>query len=363
MTSRFNFFDVYGYLIPGTWLLLGLSAPLFLVMRPDIDASLGSATLALTCLFVLAYVSGLLMKTLTHRALPSWSHVRGATKRPEVPSNYLFDPRLARANTFSPDFSAAIEKAVAERVPFCTPASRLTDFKTPGSDGTRRDVFRMARAAIIRSNRPSYVEQFQGLYEMYRGLCMASSAVALYLSGWTIGATVHEAKLGSSWADRDVSVLVTQVLVAAALAALWTSKWTEVLKMRMLLNEDEPTSDHAEGKRSLLAEMCWKLRSSTALSTRPRMRECPLWRRLWWGLAAVFGGAGFLVSVRAMESDRVTEPTPEHLALAALVFITAAVLFRLSHLNGTEIWVRQVYEELVADHCSRSDQPSVDDDE
>src|ERR1700757_3434992 len=67
MIDRFNFFDIYGYLLPGGFLLALLWLPFGFVLCKWPPADLGSAALALA----LAYISGHLLRNFAEPALSS----------------------------------------------------------------------------------------------------------------------------------------------------------------------------------------------------------------------------------------------------------------------------------------------------
>jgi hypothetical protein len=94
--ERLNFYDVYGYLLPGVALLGVIWLPFWVVTRYELPAALSSA---LAILFV-GYVAGHFISRVSTLAFPSSRVERaqgakdGAPARPErrrLPSDYILD--------------------------------------------------------------------------------------------------------------------------------------------------------------------------------------------------------------------------------------------------------------------------------
>src|ERR1700738_425804 len=174
MIERFNFYDIYGYVLPGA-LLLGLFWwPIGLLTATWPPTALSSAVLAL----VAAYIVGHIIDNLSSAAFPSTFRDKGGRKR--VPSDLLFD------------------KAQDEIL-----SQRLWDLKEPIADqiktdfginvqanadwnanlkGSRSAAFLKCRNVLIRAKTAAYAEQQQGMYVLMRGCAAAFFlAFALYI--------------------------------------------------------------------------------------------------------------------------------------------------------------------------------------
>lgn len=66
MIQRFNFYDIYGYLVPGVVLLTAFWLPFGLVLGRWPSADWSSALVGL----VFAYLAGHILRTVTESALP-----------------------------------------------------------------------------------------------------------------------------------------------------------------------------------------------------------------------------------------------------------------------------------------------------
>jgi hypothetical protein len=178
MIERFNFYDIYGYLLPGTllfglvWLPFGL-----------ISAALPSNEVFTTLLLLaLAYIAGHVLQTVAMVVVPS--KVRDKTGVFRSRSNILLDGDNGRfSGRFKIDLGKKLKAAFA--------IDHLED------DTNREAGFFAARAYLIRNKAANYVEQFEGLYAMMRGLGCAFYVGCAYLAGW--GLSFHSKTPGMSF--------------------------------------------------------------------------------------------------------------------------------------------------------------------
>ena len=171
--ERFNFYDVYGYLLPGVLLLAMLQLPYAAVtgdwMLPD---GVASALLAVA----VSYVTGHLIQVAGRDLVPS------ALKRPDgsrrYPSAYVLDKDGALGGRLRED--------VAERI-LALFSLEVREERSPDAGRDRQDAFLRCRARLVQLERARYLEQFQGLYTMMRGLFTASVLATAWACGWFLG--------------------------------------------------------------------------------------------------------------------------------------------------------------------------------
>jgi hypothetical protein len=213
MIERLNFYDVYGYLLPGSFLLFLLWLPFGAVTHTWPP---GEVTYALIAV-VISYIVGHLLQGLTRQALPS--DVPGTGR---VPSNVLLDedenllPNEAR-------LPEAVRKQLKARIhsEFGLDVSDPDDFGTSKvshawklCDKRRQQAFFMCRRTILTTGIPSYAEQFQGLYAFMRGLAGVSFLAAAYYVGWSLSAVIPIA--ASSYLALTGILLLAIVIVESS---------------------------------------------------------------------------------------------------------------------------------------------------
>ncbi len=184
MIKRFNFYDIYGYLLPGLtllgllWLPSGLNG-----LKPQLQLNLLAALLGIAA----SYVIGHVIQTLARRLLPS------ETKENRLPSDFILDD-----GTFPPTLRARLKARV--ETAFGLNIDNRSD---------RAQAFFLCRDLLIQKGLGSYAEQFQGMYSLMRGLAVACLLAVPYQFGWVLGGFV------ASPSGK------TGALVAAAGTAAW----------------------------------------------------------------------------------------------------------------------------------------------
>lgn len=138
MIERFNFYDVYGYFIPGALVIAVLWAPHALI-QGAFPASEISAALAMV---VAAYVAGHMLQIVAAKALPSSVLFENDYR---APSDLLFeDHRQAFRGVLRRKLIAAVS----------------TWFELDLADqGSRKDAFFLCRNRLIAAGTASYAEQ------------------------------------------------------------------------------------------------------------------------------------------------------------------------------------------------------------
>jgi len=196
MIERFNFYDIYGYLLPGT-LLLGIFWFPFALGTGKLPASEISTTLLL---LALGYISGHILQTLASVVVASDVADDNGVQR--SPSSILLDASCTR---FSKEFRTGLGAKVS--------AAFGLEILGDGANAlsNRNAAFLQARAYLIRNKAANYVEQFEGLYAMMRGLGCAFFLGFAYLLGWA---------LSFHWQIRCLGAGVWLGLVASGVASL-----------------------------------------------------------------------------------------------------------------------------------------------
>ncbi|MEK6375715.1 MAG: hypothetical protein AABO58_23805 [Acidobacteriota bacterium] len=189
MIERLNFYDLYGYLIPGAVLIGVIWLPFAVAFGWYPPADFGGAVLAL----IGAYVAGHILQAIATNVVPS-------TVDGQYPSVRMLDDD---DETFTPAF----KKLLADRIT----AKFGVDVKTQRE---ARDVaFLQCRAALIASKAAAYVEQFQGMYVLMRGIAASAAIGCAFTLGW----------LWSPFLDRCLASIAAMTVVtsAALLAVIW----------------------------------------------------------------------------------------------------------------------------------------------
>lgn len=180
MIEKFNFYDVYGYLIPGGTLLALLWLPYARTVSewPKIFSWAGA--MAAAAVVVAAYITGHLVQTIANQALPSTVKGKGdsgkkASRR--QPSSVLLD---SKDSAFVCRLEEMVRTLFGISV-FGDDRERATDVDT-----RRGEAFLLCRAALVDAKVATYVEQFEGMYTLMRGLSLVFLFGAGYLSGWAL---------------------------------------------------------------------------------------------------------------------------------------------------------------------------------
>jgi hypothetical protein len=210
MIERFNFYDIYGYLLPGTllfglfWIPFGLTLGL---PSKEISSTL--------LLLVLAYIAGHVLQTVALVVVPS--RVRDPKGNLRAPSNILLDADDPKFNEdFKTDLTDKLKKAFNK--------------KSLAEDSGRTDAFFQARAYLIRNKASSYVEQFEALYAMMRGLGCAFLVGFAYLAGWTV--SFH-------WKVQGVGLAMWCVLAASIGGAIVATGVNKYIAEHPATDKDE----------------------------------------------------------------------------------------------------------------------------
>lgn len=196
MIDKFNFYDVYGYFLPGAVFLAVLWIPFGLVKKAWPSSDWSSAIIAAA----LAYILGHLIQSVATNAIPS-SEVKGPTGKNRYPSEIYLDPtdkelpepakgKIARLMDAQFGLDLQVDRSGDETI-----------------DKVRNNAFLLARQMLIQGKAASYAEQFQGMYALTRGLVSVFALSFAYWLGWAAAAV------------RNTS-LVNAVVIIIAVALL-----------------------------------------------------------------------------------------------------------------------------------------------
>lgn len=173
MIERFNFYDVYGYLIPGLVLVLTLTLPFAITGRYHLAAGEWPA---LIIGVVIAYIVGHLVQSMATTAIPSSrDHKREKWK---YPSALMLNPN---DTTFSGEVKTQIEKSIRSWFGL---EVKVSQESSPEIGGIRQDAFYLCRRVVNEVS--NYAEQFEGLYTMMRGVTVALWLASSYTVGWVV---------------------------------------------------------------------------------------------------------------------------------------------------------------------------------
>lgn len=219
MIEKFNFYDLYGYLIPGL-LLFGLVwIPIGLLRHQWPSADFGGAILTV----VFAYLLGHVMHGIANCILPA--KIKDADGELRYPSNVLLD----KPGTFSEKMLQRIEKRCKDTFEIEVKAGKtpkdLKDAWKATSD-VRQEAFMRARSSLMRAGNKGYAEQFQGLYALMAGSSMGLFAGSFYFVGWAIAYV-----FGGQLQSHPLRLIGAEiVLFTAALALALQSQYLEETK-------------------------------------------------------------------------------------------------------------------------------------
>jgi hypothetical protein len=155
--DRFNFYDVYGYVVPGL-VLLGLLA----MPQAVVSGSAPSPDIGTAALYILgAYVVGHILHRISSKVFGHGAMAE-ALLTPQNPS-------------LSPWAKAKVRALILARFDLDL-----------DSEGTTREAFHLCRAALAQGKASRYLEQFQSLYVAMRHIATALVLGACFAYGWGV---------------------------------------------------------------------------------------------------------------------------------------------------------------------------------
>jgi hypothetical protein len=272
--DRFNFYDVYGYLIPGLVFLLLMWIPLGIATGTAPTMSFSDAIASL----VVAYIVGHLLYGISSEVFAPGRRTDDNSLR--YPSDDLLDPSMG-----------------------VTPAEQIenwarrikTHFAIDISDPSlseeerrarRRQAFMLSRSRVVAEGKGTYFEQFEGMYALMRGVFVATLVGSSYFIGWLLGTIV-------SWSTRAITIVWLILSVATGVAIIW-QWWNSLLTGRQVLVKLSPKEKKSRLSRAriiLCALTVIALLGGTVLGQRYNLANS---QALWFAgccLGCLFVGA------------------------------------------------------------------------
>lgn len=214
MIERFNFYDIYGYLLPGLAFLALLWLPFGIFEHVWPTNQLSSAVAALA----FAYIVGNLLQTLAGQSLPSKQKDNNGLSR--YPSSFFLDKV---DDTFSADFKKRIGDTVLNKLQIDVAIG------DPGGDEKirseidrrRREAFFLCRAVLIKNESAKYAEQFEGMYSMMRGLSAAFFFGFIYIAGWAVSLFHNQCLRTLGVIAAAIGILGSVAMSIAVLSHKW----------------------------------------------------------------------------------------------------------------------------------------------
>ena len=183
MLERFNFYDVYGYLIPGLTTIGAFALPLLLLGGVSFPAELSAALVVA----VVGYVVGLLVHEVARELIPSkFLHTADGTRSFAVaryPSDYVLDESAGGP----PGFKQTLATRIREDLTFVV---TVEDAPGKAQRDTRNLAMMACRDRLVAAGQATYPEQFQGMYGLFRGIGVALGLAACGWLGWFSGSLV-----------------------------------------------------------------------------------------------------------------------------------------------------------------------------
>lgn len=210
MIERFNFYDVYAYLIPGFVLVALLWLPFGIAADAWPQADVASAVAAL----LLGYVVGHVLHTVAGRSIP-------VSRKGRFPSDMAL---AGETKSLSPEVVSGVKRALHARygLDLEPPEPGVMD-RDEALKKRLRDAPRICRDDLLRGKVGTYAEQFQGMYALLRGLVAASALGVSFYVGWLLSHLAPELRsslaglVGLGWRSLIAASVISGVLIAFAL--------------------------------------------------------------------------------------------------------------------------------------------------
>lgn len=208
MIEKFNFYDVYGYFLPGFALAALLYLPFGLIRGQWPSATLADGVAAI----IVVYLAGHVLQTVALHAVPSQTKDPAGAMR--FPSDILLDEEDANfSQEFKNSLAELVSKAFQIDLGLAKPARAGHVSDHAAVSRQRQDAFFLCRSALISGKVAGYPEQFEGMYSLMRGLAAAFAAGFFYLLGWALPGRVQ-------LSTESVRIAIAlAIILAIALAA------------------------------------------------------------------------------------------------------------------------------------------------
>jgi hypothetical protein len=181
--EKFNFYDIYGYLLPGLFCLAVFWLPFGIVCGIWPPKELASALL----LVLAAYFLGHVLQMSATLVVPS--KIPDKFGRNRFPSDSALDGD--NTSYLSGPIKMEIQRRATldlnSNLEMDRPTQTWTAEYLEEVDRGRNSAFFIYRYALLKNKAYSYAEQFQGLYAMMRGLAAVSFLAFWFYLGWAFG--------------------------------------------------------------------------------------------------------------------------------------------------------------------------------
>jgi hypothetical protein len=208
MIERFNFYDVYGYLIPGVVLILTLLVPEYISSPYSSDTN---EWVILIAGVAVAYLAGNVLQTIAMNAIPS---SKDAERKPR--SYYSVTILNKDDATFSKDFKEHISSRARDLFQVDL---HVDETATDAIASARQDAFQLARRLPTKTG---YADQFQGLEVMMRGVTLALWCGSAYSVGFAIGPYLEPS--GSALIALSAAIVICFLVFSVPQVALPSQK-------------------------------------------------------------------------------------------------------------------------------------------
>lgn len=179
MIPNLNFYDIYGYLLPGLTLLSLTWLPFGLTSGHSPSEKLSSLSSALIAT-VVAYIVGHLLRVISIYSLPS--DIEDEFGRRRSPSDRMLD---ADDTTFSTHLKQKLGSRIKELFDIDVKIGLRRRDVVKAVSTSRTEAFLLCRSSLLQSKRGLYGEQFEGMYTLMRGLTAAFGLGCCFHLGWT----------------------------------------------------------------------------------------------------------------------------------------------------------------------------------
>jgi hypothetical protein len=209
LIEKFNFYDIYGYFLPGAAFLAVLCIPFGLVRNSWPSHDWSSALIAA----VFASIVGHLMQSVASNVIPSWK-----AKSTDTDVRYPSEVYLDATNTTLPTpAKQKINELMTSQFGLNLRVDQVGDATI---DKVRSNAFFLARQILIQGKAVNYAEQFQGMYALTRGLVSVFALALVYWLGWAAAIVRNRWIVSAAVLVLAGSVLILMNLSAAMLRNL-----------------------------------------------------------------------------------------------------------------------------------------------